>query len=112
MRLKAKYKLGIKRYEEGAEDPYGVPTESWGPVELVDVYAIAPASSTEPFSPGREAVIDALTVLAPDDYGIQARDRAVYQGDEYSIEGNVADWNTGPFGFTPGFQFSLKKVDG
>lgn len=112
MTLRAKYKLGIKRYLEGAEDAHGNPVEGWGDVELVDVYAIAPTSSTEPSEAGRGAIIDGLTVLAPDDYDIDARDRAVYRGSEYSIEGNLADWNTGAFSFKPGYQFNLKKVEG
>jgi hypothetical protein len=110
--LRAKYKLGIKRYLEGAEDAHGNPVEGWGPVEYVDVFAIAPTSSQEPSEPGRAAIIDGLTVLAPDDYGITARDVAVYRDSEYSIEGNVADWNTGAFSFKPGYQFNLKKVEG
>jgi len=112
MSLRAKYKLGIKRYLEGAEDAHGNPIEGWGDVELVDVYAIAPTSSQEPSEAGRAAVIDGLSVLAPDDYGIDAKDRAVYQGPEYTVEGNVANWNEGAFAFKPGYQFNLKKVDG
>lgn len=112
MTLRPKYKLGIKRYQEGAEDAHGNPVEAWGVPELVDVYAIAPTSSTEPSEPGRAAVIDGLSVLAPDDFEIDAKDRAVYKGSEYSIEGNLANWNEGPFSFQPGFQFNLKKVEG
>ncbi|TKT03442.1 hypothetical protein [Streptomyces lasalocidi] len=112
MTLKAKWSIGIKRYQTGAEDAHGNPVESWGPTELVDVYAIAPTSSTEPSVPGREAVIDGLAVLSPKDYGITAQDRAVIGDDEYTIEGSLANWNLGPFEFKPGFQFILKKVNG
>jgi len=112
MNLKAKHKLGIKRYLEGATDAHGNPVEGWGPVEYVDVYAIAPTSSTEPFSSGREAVITGLTVLAPPGLELSAKDRAVIGDEEYTIEGNLADWNTGPFSFKPGVSINLKKVEG
>ncbi|MET7741982.1 hypothetical protein [Streptomyces sp. NPDC005385] len=112
MALKAKYLLGIKRYEEGASDAHGNPVESWAPVVFVKAYAIAPTSSVEPPEPGRAAVIDSLSVLLPDDVEIEAKDRAVYGGSEYTIEGNLANWNVGPFDFKPGFQLNLKKVSG
>ena len=112
MNLKAKYQLGIKRYQEGAEDAHGNPVEGWGSVEYVDVYSIAPTSSTEPSSTGREAVITGLSVLAPVGTDIDAKDRAVWRDEEYTIEGDLADWTIGPFSFKPGVQFNLKKVDG
>lgn len=112
MNLKAKYKLGVKRYLEGSTDAHGNPVEGWGPVEYLDVYAIAPTSSAEPAASGREAVITGLSVLAPVGVQIDAKDRAVIGDKEYTIEGDLADWNTGPFDFKPGVQINLKRVDG
>jgi head-tail adaptor len=112
MTLKAKYQLGIKRYQEGATDAHGNPVESWGSVENVAVYAVAPSFSNEPAGSGRDAVITGLSVLAPLGTDIDAKDRAVWNSEEYTIEGDLADWTNGPFDFEPGIQFNLKKVDG
>lgn len=110
--LTAKYTLGIKRYEEGATDAHGNPVESWGSVENVAVYAVAPSFSNEPPESGRDAVITGLSVLAPTDVVIGAKDRAVWNSEEYTVEGDLGDWTTGPFSFKPGIQFALKKVNG
>lgn len=112
MTLTAKYTLGIKRYQEGAEDAHGNPVESWGSVEDVAVYAVAPSFSNEPDQSGRDSVITGLSILAPLSVVIGAKDRAVWKSDEYTIEGELADWTYGPFSFKPGVQFSLKKVNG
>lgn len=112
MNLTANYQLGIKRYQEGVTDAHGNPVESWSAPETVDVFAVAPTSSTEPPASGREAVISGLSVLAPVGVLVAPRDRAVWNGEEYSIEGELADWTTGPFGFLPGVQFNLRRVEG
>lgn len=112
MTLTAKHTLGIKRYLEGAEDAHGNPVEGWEPAEYVKVFAVAPTSSQEPSESGRDAVITGLTVLAPVDVVIDAKDRVLWNGIEYTVEGDVADWTTGPFNFKPGIQFNLKRVDG
>lgn len=112
MTLTAKYTLGIKRYLEGATDAHGEPVEGWEPAEDVRVFAVAPASSNEPSESGRDVVITGLTILAPLDVVIGAKDRAVWNDVEYTVEGDVADWSNGPFNFKPGLQFNLKRVDG
>lgn len=112
MTLVATYPLGIKRYQEGATDAHGNPVESWSAPETVDVFAVAPTASSEPFQAGRDAVITGLSVLAPLGVVLDPRDRAVWHGQEYAIEGEPADWSNGPFSFKPGLQFNLKKVDG
>ncbi|MFD8618264.1 head-tail adaptor protein [Streptomyces sp. NPDC059513] len=111
--MRANHQIGIKRYYEGAQDAHGNPVEGWHEaIEWVDAYGIAPTSSVEPSQSGREAVIDTLTVYLPFYNDISSKDRIVLVEDEYTIEGSVLNWNTGPFRFQPGFALTLKKVTG
>jgi hypothetical protein len=110
--MKAKHTIGIKRYLEGAEDAHGNPIEGWGPEEPVKVFAIVPTSSVEPTAVGREAVITGLSILAPSSVQVSHKDRILIGSEEFTIEGEVADWTRGPFSFKPGIQFALKRVEG
>lgn len=112
MTFTAKYTLGIKQYQEGATDAHGNPVESWGSVTNVQVFSVAPTTSSEPFQSGREAIVTGLSVLAPTSVSVGPKDRVVWNSEEYTIEGELADWTKGPFSFQPGIQINLKKVDG
>lgn len=112
MSLEVTQTIKVKRHQEGSSDAHGNPVESWASPISVGVYSIAPASSTEPSEAGREAVVTGLTVLAPADTVIDRLDRVEVNGEEFTIEGDVGNWNQGPFGFLPGISFSLKRVDG
>lgn len=114
MNLGTAYRLPIKRRVEGDTDAHGNPVVSWSTVFYLDAYSIAPAYSNEPFEAGREAVITGLTVLAPKPkkFTLDEDDLVVIDGVDYSIKGEVANWNQGPFGFEPGISVTLEKVGG
>lgn len=110
----ATHTIGVRHHEAGATDAHGNQVDSWSDPIPLEVYSIAPATSAEPFEPGREAVITGLTVLAPNDAVtlIGPRDRVVVNGEEYTVEGDIADWGQGPFGWSPGISFNLERVEG
>lgn len=112
MNLPTPYEVGIKRHVAGAKDAHGNKSESWLDPEFVRVYSIAPTSSQEPPEAGRGAVITNITVLAPPTVTVDRLDRIVIGEDEYTVEGEVGNWNQGPFGFTPGISITLKRVSG
>jgi hypothetical protein len=110
------YVIGLKRYQAGVDDRYNTPTESWlAPVD-VPVYSVSPASSVEPFEAGRNAVVTGLQVLAPVGTEIDSKDRVIWDGNEYVIDGEVADWSVSPFNtgllWDAGIEIKLKRVEG
>jgi hypothetical protein len=109
--VKAVYTLGLKRRTTGTKDAHGNVIE--GHADPVDwpVYAIAPSTSEEP-GVDRLAVTTGLSVLAPLSTVPGPLDRVVIDGEEWEIDGEVANYTRGPFGFTPGVVVSLKRAEG
>lgn len=105
------YSIGIKSYGEGAEDAHGNSVGDWGDPVATEVYAIAPRYSNEP-TPGRDEVIVGLTILAPPGVEVGPLDRVVIDGEEWEVEGEVGNWNRGPFAYYPGVSFDLKRAEG
>lgn len=112
MSLQSLFTIGVKRYTEGSVDQYNNPTKSWSAPVAVEVYSIAPTTSAEPFEAGRNAVITGLTVLAPVGTVIGPKDRVVINSEEYEVDGKIADWSKGPFGWAPGIEIKLKRAEG
>lgn len=110
------YVIGLKRYQAGAVDRYNKPTDSWLAAVDIEVYAIAPKSSDEPFEVGRDAVVTGLQVLAPAGTVIGRKDRIVFEGEEYTVEGEIADWTYSPYHTglleDAGIEVNLKRVEG
>lgn len=108
--MEATQTIGHLVYQPGAEDDHGNAEDAWAPPVLVAVYGYGPrGDSTEP---GGTQVIVGLQVLAPKSVSVDSRDRFVIAGKTYEVEGEVGDWTNGPFGFTPGIEFNLKRVEG
>lgn len=108
--------IGLKRYQAGAVDRYNNPTDSWLSAVNITVYSIAPTSSVEPFEAGRNAVITGLQVLAPIGTVVGRKDRVVVDGEDYTVEGEIADWSKSPFNTgvltAAGIEIHLKRVEG
>jgi hypothetical protein len=102
--------IGHAVYQAGAEDPHGNPEDSWADPVAVKVYGYGPrTASTEP---GGTQVIVGLTVYAPKSLQVSPRDQFVVDGLRYDVDGELGDWTNGPFGFEPGIEFNLKRVEG
>ena len=102
--------LHVLPFTEGAEDAHGNPVRTWGaPVPWL-VYGYGPTSSTEPYAAGINRLTEDVTVYAPT--APDRRDRVVVGGLTYEVAGVPGDWNHGPFGYRPGFEVQLRRVDG
>jgi hypothetical protein len=102
--------IGHAAYQAGEEDAHGNPVDSWADPVNVAVYGYGPRyDSTEP---GGTQVIVGLQVFAPKDLEVDPRDQFVVEGLRYDVDGEVGDWTTGPFGFQPGIELNLKRVEG
>lgn len=95
----------------GAEDEHGNPTEEWGTVVEVGIFAFDPGGSAEPLLPGYDRVITEPTLYAPDGVAFGARDRVIARGLVFEVEGDTAVWRH-PNGLRPGNVVKLKRVDG
>lgn len=106
------YLVGVKRYETGGEDAHGNPIDGHAETPVyVEVYGIAPTTSTEP-EPGRNLVVTGYTLLAPKGTNIGPHDLVVIDGENYKVKGEVGDYNRGPFGYEPGVTISLTRAEG
>lgn len=110
--MRAKHTVTIRPWigENAQGDIFGDPYD-------IKAYAVSPRSdvssgSAEPNLPGRDMVIVGLVVYAPPGIPVTAWDRAIWKGEEYTIEGEVGDYTDGPIGWKPGVTFALKKVYG
>lgn len=102
--------IGQEIYQAGVEDPHGNPEDSWASPVDVGVYGYGPRfASTEP---GGTQVIVGLTVYGPKSLQVGSRDRFIVNGLRYDVDGELGDWTNGPFGFAPGIEFNLKRVEG
>jgi hypothetical protein len=101
--------IGHKVYTPGAVDSHNNPVDDWeDPVDLA-VIGLAPATSGEP---GGTQVVTGVTVYSAPGFNLDPRDRFVYKGVEWMVDGEEGDWTDGPFGFEPGGTFNLKRVEG
>lgn len=118
MRFPITAQVGLVRRIVGATDPYGNPVESWSDPIPIGVYGYGPrtAGDAEPNLPNRDMVVIGVTVYGPESLASQvtALDRMEVPlgGPLYEIEGEVGDFNHGPFGFKPGCTVTLKRVEG
>lgn len=102
--------IGHAAYIAGVEDAHGNPTDEWAEPVDVNVYGYGPRyDSTEP---GGTQVIVGLKVLAPKELVASAQDQFVVDGQRYDVDGELGDWTNGPFGFQPGIEINLKRVEG
>lgn len=102
--------IGHAVYTGVDEDSHGNTTDTWADPVPVGVFGYGPRSdSTEP---GGTQVIVGLTVYAPPTLTVSSRDQFVVNGLRYDVDGEVGDWTFGPFGYRPGIEFALKRVEG
>lgn len=84
---------------------------SWeGRPEPRNVYGWYQSSSSEPLERGANRVSTTLVVLSP--WPAAVKDRIVIDGIAYEVVGESQDWNHGPFGLEPGYQFTVRRIDG
>lgn len=106
------YTVDLLPYDEGATDAHGNPAPGYGDPVPLEVTSIAPRTSSEPDAEKRSAVVVGISLHVPDASHVGPHDRVIYNGKTYEVDGEVANWNTGPFGYTPGYVVNLKRPEG
>lgn len=112
--MRTVYTLGLKRHSTGTTDAHGNVRDGWADPTDWHVYGIAPNATNadpEPLA-DRAAVTTGLSVLAPHDPLPGPLDRVVVDGEEWEVDGDVADYTRGPFGYEAGVVVALKRAEG
>ena len=106
--------LGLRVFSESERDRYGNPVPGYAEPVDMPVYAVSPKQSVEPDEVGRRAVLSGLTVYAPKDCPVSSRDRVVFRGVEWDVEGEPGVWVDNPHGVGvhEGVQFDLSRSEG
>jgi hypothetical protein len=91
------------------ENNFGNTVDAWAtePVPKA-VYGWAPAGTNES-SASRHTVVSDLELFAPSDFMIDSKDRVRILGKTYEVQGEVEDFDHGPFGYRPGVRVNLKR---
>lgn len=111
--------VGLVKRGEDAVDSHGNPVPMWADAEPVAVYGYGPRSAdgqAESYAQNRDVVTIGLTVYGPPELASQVspldRFEVPLGGDVYEVDGEIGDWNHGPFGWAPGVSISLKRIEG
>lgn len=108
------FTIGIRAHSSSGDDGFGNPVDSWAAAVSVEVYGVAPGTPGEDYEPGRNASRIPMVVIGPTDAigSVGARDRIVWAGVEYEVDGAPEVFDFGPFGFEPGARIRMVRVEG
>lgn len=107
--------VDVHRFEPGATDDYGNPADAWTETAItLPVHFVAPASSVETYRPLRDLLVTDRAVGAPKHANLPGpRDKVTWEGEEYRVEGEPADYTFGPWeNPVAGVTFLLRRVEG
>ena len=106
--------ITVHRYTLGSADAHGNAAESWvADAAPTLVHAVAPGASAEALQTGRDVSQVAWTVYAPQGTVLAARDRVVWQGETYHVNGNPPDYAHGPWANpAAGVVIELRRTEG
>lgn len=97
-------------YQPGEKNAHNNPVDAWADAVDLAVFGYGPRQdSTEP---GGTQVIVGLEVYAPKTSAVAPNDRLIVDGHRYEVDGEIADWTNGPYGYKPGIVINLKLVEG
>ena len=111
----APHALTVLRYTEtGDRDAHNNPVHEWVlDPNPVHVHYVAPGPADESLQPGSNPTEIALNVGAPPGVHVAARDRVVWQGEQYEVVGEPMDWTKGPWpNPAAGVVFELRRTEG
>ncbi|MGJ6980029.1 hypothetical protein ACSDQ9_05790 [Aestuariimicrobium soli] len=106
----ASHPVGHMVASTGVTGAHGNATTTYAPAVERMVYGIAPTSSTEPKTVGKDRVVVQLEVFSP--WAAAPADRLVIGTRIYDVVGESEDLNRGPFGYQPGYVINLVRADG
>lgn len=115
MAIPTPWTVEVRRFEPGATDDYGNPTEAWSETPLdLPVHFVAPAATVEPYRENRDLLTTDLAVGCPVSDNLPGpRDLVTWGGDDYTVQGDVADFTKGPWDHPDaGVTFLIRRVEG
>lgn len=93
-------------------DEYGDPIAGEPTSATLDGCSVAPRLSTEVSAPGREAVLQGLTLYAPYGTDIEHTDRVTVDGVPYEVDGEPGSWKSPFDGWEAGVSVALRRAAG
>lgn len=108
--MEARWPVEVLPYLGTLDDEYGNEQPSFAPPEERYVFGWAPAGGVE-VNTFRHAVTADLSVYAPADFTVRPKDRMRVDGKTYDVQGDVEDYNHGPFGYAPGVVVNLSRSE-
>lgn len=107
------YSVSRVPWSSSGTDVHGNPVDVYGTPVAIDVYGWStPSSSGANREPVDDRVIVDMQLFVPPDTVVDHRDRFVLPTGTFEVEGEIADYNHGPFGFRPGSVINLRRVEG
>jgi hypothetical protein len=94
------------RATDGAPDTHGNVTQTWTDQATISGCSIQPVEGSE-FNEGRQTVITRWQWFGPTDADVTSKDRIVFEGDTYEIDGSVKEWSV----ILPHKSALLKRVE-
>lgn len=96
--IPARYKAGRKAYAGKVRDALGNTRDTWAdPVDFPVIWGSPGDNTGEPVIKNRDASVVEWTLCVPPGTELSGRDRVVWRGQEYGIEGEPRDWTLGPW---------------
>lgn len=108
------FTCGHRIYSTSGTDAFGNDIEAWAAPVTRAIYGVYPGTPGEDYEAGRDAsTIPLFLIGSSDELGtVHARDRIVWQGDEFDVDGEPESYDFGPFGWAPGMRVRLLRVEG
>lgn len=91
-------------------DRYGNASPSGWTATPIPGATVGPRTSSDESSPGRAAVVTGLALYAPAGTDLAARDRVRFDGETYTLDGDIASWPT--VAGVGGIVVNLRRVAG
>jgi hypothetical protein len=108
------FTCGHRVYSATGDDGFGNAVPSWATAVTRNIYGAYPGTPGEDYEPGRNPSTIPLFLLGSTAQlgTVHARDRIVWQGNEFEVDGEPESYDFGPFGYEPGVRVRLKRVEG
>lgn len=104
--------IHARRVKTGTNE-HGQPIFTYAAPVSRQVYGIQPGETFPDTTPGTaNLVVTQLDMLTPDGDWAHGDAVTITGRGDFTVYGGVDDYNTGPFGFRPGFKVTLRSVNG
>lgn len=100
----------IRRWSKGKGSAHSGAADVWADPVDFPIMGWSPTLSTEYPTTGTNRVVTRRTVYAYK--SASNRDILVMDGEDWQVTQDVSDWNQGPYGYSPGFVFTVEQVRG